>query len=383
MLTSINKRKPLGCVTNTVPSTIKDIQKRTRIDATLLMPQLTDIQPRTIYLQNKHPMLAMFKDDLKSDDMSFAQLSDLLNMDNEHALLAFLTDHGILEKGHVCEFCGGNMHKAKQGNIWYWICYRRVNGVKCNRGKFGVRKGTFLDHTHLTIQNVTRMIWNFVYGLNIDQCKHFCCISNKTDHTVVEYYADCRAICNAWIWNENNTPKLGGFGKVVEMDESFFPGAPKYNRGRRLGNNWDEDDKWVFGMVQRDSLDCILKQVPPNRKREDLLPIIQKHCVDGTIFDSDCWKAYCKLDEHLELRDCEHFTVNHSQNYVDPKTGAHTQTIEGLWSHIKDFLPVRGMKPEDLSSYLGCFMWDRFCKQRKLDKFVHFLRQSPTTKLQA
>ena len=57
MLTSINKRKPLGCVTNTVPSTIKDIQKRTRIDATLLMPQLTDIQPGTIYLQNKLPCL--------------------------------------------------------------------------------------------------------------------------------------------------------------------------------------------------------------------------------------------------------------------------------------------------------------------------------------
>ena len=49
---------------------------------------------------------------------------------------------------------------------------------------------------------------------------------NKTDHTVVEYYADCMAVCNVWVWNGNNTPKLGGFGKVVEMDESFFPGAP-------------------------------------------------------------------------------------------------------------------------------------------------------------
>ena len=64
-----------------------------------------------------------------------------------------MTDHGILAKGHVCEFCGGSMHKAKQGNIWYWICYRRINGVKFNRGKFGERKGTFLDHTHLTINS--------------------------------------------------------------------------------------------------------------------------------------------------------------------------------------------------------------------------------------
>ena len=89
-------------------------------------------------------------------------------------------------------------------------------------------------------------MWNFVYGLNIKQCKQFCCISHKTDHTIVEYHANCRHVCNAWIWNENNTPKLGGFGKVVEMDESFFPGAPKYNRGRRLGTTWEEDNIWVW-----------------------------------------------------------------------------------------------------------------------------------------
>ena len=67
MLTNINmnKRKPLGCVTNTAAAspTVKDVQKRSRIDATLLMPQFTEIQPSLIYLQNKHPMLAMYKDD--------------------------------------------------------------------------------------------------------------------------------------------------------------------------------------------------------------------------------------------------------------------------------------------------------------------------------
>ena len=202
MLSNFNKRKPLECVTNTFSSNIMDVQKRNRIDASMLMPQLPTIEPKPIYLQNKHPMLAMYKDDLVSDDMSFAQLNEMLDMEHEVKLMTFLQDIGIIAKQHVCEFCGGTMRMAKQGNIWYWICYRRVNGVKCNRGKFGIRKGTFLDHTHLSIQNVTRIIWNFVYGLNIDQCKQFCCISNKTDHTVGEYYADCRQVCNSWIWND-------------------------------------------------------------------------------------------------------------------------------------------------------------------------------------
>ena len=46
------------------------------------------------------------------------------------------------------------------------------------------------------------------------------------------------------------------------MDESYFPGAPKYNRGRRLGTLWEEDDKWTFGLTERDSLDCVLEQSP-------------------------------------------------------------------------------------------------------------------------
>ena len=32
------------------------------------------------------------------------------------------------------------------------------------------------------------------------------------------------------------------------------------------------------------------------------------------------------------------------------------------------------MNPRDLGSYLGWFMWTRYCKQQNLDKFVQFLK---------
>ena len=95
MLTNINKRKSLSCVTNNALQNIMDLQKRSRIDASLLMPKLTSVEPKVIYLQNKHPMLAMYKDDLVTEDLLFAQLNELLNMDNEQKVLTFLSDLGF------------------------------------------------------------------------------------------------------------------------------------------------------------------------------------------------------------------------------------------------------------------------------------------------
>ena len=88
-------------------------------------------------------------------------------------------------------------------------------------------------------------------------------------------------------------------------------------------------------------------------------------------------KRWRKLAGHLDVDNIlKHYPVNHSKNFVDPETGSHTQTIERLWSNLKDFLPVRGMKPRDLRSFLGWFMWTRYCKQRKLDGFIHFLKSA-------
>ena len=121
------------------------------------------------------------------------------------------------------------MRKVKEGEHWFWICRRHVNGMKCQHKKKIIRTDTILGNSHLSIQCILQIIWHFVHHLSKKQCTEYTKVSSRNNTTVVEWYGLCRDICTSWFWNLANTPKLG-FGEIVEMDESFFPGNPKYNR---------------------------------------------------------------------------------------------------------------------------------------------------------
>lgn len=92
-------------------------------------------------------------------------------------------------------------------------------------------------------------------------------------------------------------------------------------------------------------------------------------CVCRTHIVSDMFASYvCERggkvhslenNRFLTRMEYEHSWVNHSENFRDPVTGAHTNTIEGLWeTHIKRHIKrMRGAKREDLEAYLDEFMW--------------------------
>ena len=326
-----------------------------------------------IHTQSVHPLLAMYVSDLPSSSLNWSQLQDLLNPENDLPLFDFLTSHGLIASSQQCEFCGGQMNRVKEDGRLLWMCRRRMFGSKCNRGKKSMRTGTVFANSNLTVQQIVSIFYHFVYRLSEKQCAQYVCVSSKSPKTMVKWYKLCREVCTSWFWDPTNTPKLGGYGVIVEIDESYLPGQPKYNRGRRLGTTWEDEQKWALGLVQRGSLDAIIQQVPSKRARIDLVPIIEKHTLPGTIYCSDSWKGYNELPLHVNLEDTLHYTVNHTKNYVDPITGAHTETIEGLWRHLKDFFP-NGMLPKDSHSYIGAFLWHRYCKQRRLDLFIHFLK---------
>ncbi len=162
-------------------------------------------------------------------------------------------------------------------------------------------------------------------------------------------------------WGSN---KLGGRGQVVEIDESLFRGRRKYNTGRMLRgnalpprrqNNYGqvEDGPWIFGLVwHRPDGKNELRLF---RRDATLLPIIEENVAPDTVIRSDEWRAYTNIGQ----LGYTHETVNHSENIVDPASGANTQRIETYWGHVKTkFLRnMRGSSRALLDSHLATYWW--------------------------
>ncbi|GFX55451.1 mitotic-spindle organizing protein 2A [Trichonephila clavipes] len=70
------------------------------------------------------------------------------------------------------------------------------------------------------------------------------------------------------------------------------------------------------------------------------------------------------------LKGYVHLRVNHSLTFVDPETGAHTNSIEGTWSAIKKGLHKAHVKGQ-FDSYLAEYMWRRSNGHELVDENFH------------
>ena len=88
----------------------------------------------------------------------------------------------------------------------------------------------------------------------------------------------------------DSSQKIGGEGKIVQIDESKF-GKQKYHQGLHV------EGQWVFGGIEQEGRKCFM--VAANKRDEAAsLPLIERWIEPGTVIMSDCWKAYCNLEKH-------------------------------------------------------------------------------------
>jgi transposase-like protein len=141
---------------------------------------------------------------------------------------------------------------------------------------------------------------------------------------------------------------VGGPDIIVQIDETKL-GKRKYNRGHRV------DGVWVVAGVEITNARKIFLEKVPDRKAETILDVIYRHVAPGSIIHTDMFKSYSQIPTVLGF---EHYTVNHSQTFINRETGVNTNTIEGNNNALKIRISARN-RTQEIDEHLLEFIWRR------------------------
>lgn len=159
--------------------------------------------------------------------------------------------------------------------------------------------------------------------------------------------------------------------KPAQIDDSYFRCRRKYNRGRYLHGNNDNRSENGSSDVDSDtegassdlSGPCMLGictnktnvrfLIVPDRRSTTLIPIKQDKIALGSRIYSDEWGAYNSLKSLGYIQE----TVNHSENFIDPKTGAKTKRIEKYLKEGKIWLKKVSRPTHLMQSNLDEIAW--------------------------
>ncbi|GFY58590.1 putative transposase-like protein [Trichonephila inaurata madagascariensis] len=119
-----------------------------------------------------------------------------------------------------------------------------------------------------------------------------------------------------------------------------------------------------FGGVERESNVCFV-EVVENRSAPVLLDVLTKYVLPGSTVISGWRRAVWRMRVL--------FLKGESYLFWDPDTGAHTNTVEGMWNCIKRNLKQVRKIDEGFDSYLSEFMWRRIHQENYPKLFTSFL----------
>ena len=127
--------------------------------------------------------------------------------------------------------------------------------------------------------------------------------------------------------------------REIQVDEVQF-GARKYQKGKRTNKGgvvWYLTIAAIDGSGPKKRTTKVYSQLVQDRSAATLVPLIKRKCSATTTVFSDCWRSYRSVAEFVGA----HLTVNHSREFKNPKTGAHTNNVESSHSQIKRNLRKR------------------------------------------
>lgn len=255
---------------------------------------------------------------------------------NEDDVLRFLQYNNLLPTRYICHGCG--KEKLIQ-NLNNERCNTRIGANKCNT-ETSVFSNTFFENSKLSPKIILFLLYEWCEDTPTNKAaKEYSC----NQSTVSRWYSKFQEIA-VGVYEMFNTKKIGGPNQIVQIDETCIL-KRKNHQGRILRNQ-----KWIFGGIELLNNNNFFFKIVENRSSNILINIINESIAPGSIIMSDMWRGYNNLEIILAQNNYTHLQVNHSQNFINPLTGAHTQAIEAFWSVMKRKLRRLGTNYGNLRS---------------------------------
>ena len=124
------------------------------------------------------------------------------------------------------------------------------------------------------------------------------------------------------------------FAGEIEVDESYFGGKRKGQRGRGAAGKIP-----VFGILKRGGK--VYTRIIPNAASATLYPIIEGKVIPDSIVYADSWRGYNVLD----VSEFKHYRINHSKLFADGRN--HINGIENFWNQAKRHMRKFNGVPKD------------------------------------
>ena len=225
--------------------------------------------------------------------------------------------------------CGKVMKFSTKSQRWRCTVY------PCSSGR-SIKTNSVFDKCRFEADVLSELIKLFLTRITAVQAAK---IIDMSESTVCDYFKRFRIVIQVKMHKKLKDFKLGGHNRIVEVDESLFAKV-KHHKGKDMAR----PQVWVFGLKDRESK-RVYMEVVNHRRASDLLPIIARHVLPGSIIMSDCWKAYSQIVDMPDYN-YAHYAVNHSKNFVHPDNPMiNTQSIESSWGAAKQqFKRMRGNK---------------------------------------
>lgn len=280
------------------------------------------------------------------------------NLDHDLLSIKWLQDHRLIYQRMDCR-------RHRRPRTWYsrtdghfsWYC------SGCN-DRISIFKDSIFDDSRISHQKLLLLILCFANRCTYEETKRNLIFDGEsggiTNQTISHWFDIFRDLLVDTLDQDNPDSKIGGPGKVVQVDEALI-GRRKYNRGRLVPGTW------VVGLIDEEG--DIRLQVTNQRDANSLQDIIQRHVHQGSIIHTDGWRAYIGIANH----GYHHRTVNHSEEFV-AEDGTHTQRIEAQWRALRRYFSPGGRRHEDIPTILAEYTWRRKCIVQNAEPFVQFLK---------